>query len=339
MVLALLPLEAVAKADLKNLIKKIEWSDEETFNALVVIAKGSKIIQHHTITREKNQQSFKRSSHARIGSISKQITAVIILRLVASGKLNLEAPVGDYLPDDTDEATRDLLKEVTLHHLLSHSSGIDGSKQQIAESGVVFSYANWSYKLLGKIAEKASGKSFQDLSQALFQEAAMKTAYISSEMPMELARQHNPLLIAGYRRQKDGSFVNANPDLEIEAAAVGGVIASAQDLINWNQRLHKGRLLPAKLYKKLTAAHSKTLALPYGATGYGYGTYISLVNKDVEYAHHGLVHGFRSLILYYPRQDLTFVLFINSDELDREGAGIGVLQKLLLSIRGYVSAS
>lgn len=118
-----------------------------------------------------------------IGSIAKSFTATLTMQLVERGKLRLDAPIGAYLPelrlgDDNG------LWEITLRHLLAHTSGIDGdlltdtgrdsdalaklaetlgSVSQLHRPGAWFSYCNLGYNILGRALEVASGRIWDDL--------------------------------------------------------------------------------------------------------------------------------------------------------------------------------
>ena len=120
----------------------------------------------------------------RLGSISKQFTAFLILRLVQEGKLNLDSSISDYIPDYPEKTG----KRITLHHLLCHSSGIPNlstlkgwftdlwlkeytNEDFIAlfknldlkfEPGSGFSYSNAGYYLLAVIIEKICFSSFSE---------------------------------------------------------------------------------------------------------------------------------------------------------------------------------
>lgn len=113
-----------------------------------------------------------------IGSITKSYTATLVMQLVESGALALDEPVVSYVPEFA-VADPDVTKAVTLRHLLSHTSGIDGDHfvdtgrgddcleryveslgevRQNHELGVTMSYCNSGYSLAGRVIEKVTGK-------------------------------------------------------------------------------------------------------------------------------------------------------------------------------------
>ena len=109
-----------------------------------------------------------------IMSNSKQITAVLILKEVEKGKINLQSPVKKYLPD----LPKSWADTVTVHHLLNFSAGItDIDKPLIFKPGSDFKYGNTTYIMLGKIIEKVTGRKYIDVANDLFKELKMKNTY------------------------------------------------------------------------------------------------------------------------------------------------------------------
>lgn len=117
-----------------------------------------------------------------IGSITKVWTATVVMQLVEEGKLDLDAPVIEVLPE-LSLGDPDVAKQVTMWHLLTHTSGIDGDiftdtgrgdecleryVEQLAEVqqnhplGVTFSYCNSGFNLAGRVIEKITGKTWDE---------------------------------------------------------------------------------------------------------------------------------------------------------------------------------
>ncbi|MCL7380529.1 serine hydrolase [Streptomyces sp. 35G-GA-8] len=115
-----------------------------------------------------------------IGSITKVWTTTVVMQLVDEGLLDLDAPLADVLPE-LRLADRDVAKQVTMRHLLTHTSGIDGDVftdtgrgddclerytdllKDVGQNhplGVTFSYCNSGFTLAGRVIEKLTGKTW-----------------------------------------------------------------------------------------------------------------------------------------------------------------------------------
>jgi len=191
-----------------------------------------------------------------VGSNSKVFTATLVMRLVEAGLLDLDTPIGDYLPDlrlaDPRAATT-----VTLRHLLSHTSGLEGDRfedtgegddavaryvagagdwAQNTAPGEFWSYCNSGFGLAGRIVEVAAGTSF---------EAAMKERVF---VPLGLERSfyfaHEAIVYsaaAGHTQLpgEDAPHVALPYHIGRRAHPAGGIIASAGDLLAF-LRFHMG---------------------------------------------------------------------------------------------------
>ncbi len=218
----------------------------------------------------------------RLGSITKQFTAVLVLQFVEQGKIKLDGKVSEYLP----EYRKDIGDKVTVHHLLTHTSGIPSYTSQPGffenvsrnpykvgdfvkkhasgdlefEPGSKFSYNNSGYFLLGAIIEKVTGKTYeQALKDNIFDPVGMKnTGY----------DHHNTLLqkrAAGYSKTSDSYNNAAYLDMSLPYAA-GSLYSTVEDLFLWDQALYTDKLLTAQ---------SKELMYKPFLDDYAYGWAIS----------------------------------------------------------------
>jgi CubicO group peptidase (beta-lactamase class C family) len=268
----------------------------------------------------------------RLGSITKQFTAVLVLQLVEEGKLKLDAKISDYLP----EYPKKHGARVTIHQLLNHSSGIPSytdfkdffakrSRDPFTpleltklfwdmdlefEPGSKYAYNNSGYHLLGVILEKVAGNSYEKrLDEKILKPLGMKnTGYDHSDAIL-------PKRASGYRMSLDG-FLNAQYiDMSIPFAA-GGMYSSVEDLYLWDQALYTEKLLSAK---------SKELMFRPGLNNYGYGWVIDQVTvpgsdeKVPRIAHGGGIPGFATLLTRLPGQRHLIVLLSNTPGAARLG--------------------
>ena len=163
------------------------YTEYGKFNGSVLVANQGKVIFTKGFGMANMEWDIpnKPNTKHRLGSITKQFTAMLILQLAAENKLDLQAPITTYLPDYPKE-TGD---KITTHHLLTHTSGIPNytsfpdffqnesrnpytpdefvkkfdAKSLDFEPGEKFSYSNSGYFLLGVIIEKVTGKSYEQM--------------------------------------------------------------------------------------------------------------------------------------------------------------------------------
>jgi CubicO group peptidase (beta-lactamase class C family) len=222
-----------------------------------------------------------------IGSITKQFTSLLVLQFVGEGRLKLDGRVSDYLP----YYRKDTGQRVTLHHLLTHTSGIPNfieargflegpdsrrrySVQEFAQShcsgdlkfepGAQFSYSNSGYFLLGAILEVISGKTYERLlSERIFEPLNMNdSGYARSESILQNRA-------SGYERTPEGLKNARFYDMSIPFAA-GALYSTVEDLFLWDQALYSNRLLPARL---------RELLFRPNLASYGYGWGILVLNR------------------------------------------------------------
>jgi CubicO group peptidase (beta-lactamase class C family) len=285
----------------------------------------------------------------RLGSITKQFTAMLILQLVGEGKLKLDGKVTDYLPDyPIVNGDR-----ITIHHLLTHSSGIPSYTDSpslmrevgrdpftptaflkffadstlLFEPGSRFVYNNSGYFLLGVIIEKITGMPYaQVLKERIFNPLGMHDS--GYDLPQPLL----PKRAAGYEKRGSG-YVNAEYlDMTIPYAA-GSLYSTVEDLYRWDQALYTDKLLSKEL-KEL--CFKPYIQLPGGAGpagGYAYGWFIGrrAVGESTDSVsvieHGGGINGFNTIITRVPSQKHLIVLLNNTG-----GTRLGEMARGILGI-------
>jgi CubicO group peptidase (beta-lactamase class C family) len=227
-----------------------------------------------------------------------------VLREIEKGNLSLQDPIGKYLPD----LKASWADSVTVHHLLSHTSGVVSEAEPLAfRPGTQFLYSGiLGYRLLARIAEKASGKTYPELAAALFNGCKMPHTTIPA-----LYRKGS---LAGSFNEAPGGELKPQQyqmkDLEPPTPA-GGVISTTQDLAQWNECLHGGKLLQASTYKLMTTVYATRPHARWGDVGYGYGLQVDNAGGVVEYSHSGTLAGFIGTNLYYPASGTSIVVLEN----------------------------
>ena len=259
----------------------------------------------------------------RLGSITKQFTAVAVLMLAEQGKLSLQDEIGKYI---SDFPTGD--KRVTIAHLLAHTSGIKSytnmeewlplwrkdmtpaeiiamSKDKPFEfsPGERWNYNNSGYVMLGAIIEKATGKTYEGfLREAIFTPLGMKNSgYDRTERVI-------PRRVPGYHKDNDG-FVNAPYLSMTQPYAAGSLYSSVDDLAVWNDAVFSGKLLKKEWLEK--AFTPFTLASGE-STGYGCGWFVSELRGHRCIEHGGGINGFTSYALSLPDDGIYVAVLTNS---------------------------
>jgi CubicO group peptidase (beta-lactamase class C family) len=260
----------------------------------------------------------------RLGSITKQFTAVAILMLAEEGKLALNDPITRFFPDYPTGG-----KVITVEHLLTHTSGIvsytgksgyvstmakdftvaqmiDGFRNDPLEfePGTQFRYNNSGYFLLGAIIERVSGTSYASfLEQRIFTPLGMKdTAYEGVE------RSNAPRAI-GYSAQEKG-LAPAQPLSMSQPYAAGALVSTVDDLAKWDAAIASGKLLKPASWKMAFTPYQLT---PEKSTGYGYGWGVGTLQGTPVIEHGGGINGFSTYALRLPEKKIFVAVLGNSD--------------------------
>ncbi len=238
-----------------------------------------------------------------IGSISKQLTAVQVLRDMERGLIHLNDPIHKYLP----ELRMPWADSVTVHQLLSHTHGIVAIDSPLAFSpGSKFEYSNIGYHLLSQILEHIHNRSFTELSRALFDECDMKST-TDPHSPYPAANLINGFEIdsTGNRRSIPLSKSEEN------YLAAGGFASSVYDLITWTSLLHSEKLLKSETYKLMMTKYAVREHPIFGSTNYGYAMTLFDSSGIKREGHSGFSPGFASMLYYYPNSKTIVVLLQN----------------------------
>lgn len=280
-----------------------------------------------------------------LGSITKQFTAAAILALESDGLLSVRDPITKYFPEVPEDK-----KGITLHQLLTHSSGIVDPddigdfdpigreefvrrilKEKLAFApGTSFEYTNSGFSLLGAVVEKVSGKSYErTLRDRLFaQNGIFETGYrLPFWGPGRLAIGYGPKerwgTILGRPMAEDGPYwaLRAN----------GGVHSTAFDVLRWAEALRTGRALPAATVERMWTAHVSE----GGDASYGYGWGIRTTPDGTKLVTHNGGNGiYFADLMIVPSEKA--VLFIATNAVSRAPQGLlGLVGRRYQSGRPY----
>jgi D-alanyl-D-alanine carboxypeptidase len=272
-----------------------------------------------------------------IYSISKTFTAAAILQLRDAGRLSLDDKLSRYLPDFPRG------EEVTLRHLLSHTSGIHDhagmggppstlrrtSSQLIdyiraqtplydSDPGTKYAYSNSNFALLAKIVEQVSGRSYREYvtDSVVGRVPFLKT---TPDQSFDVV----PGRASGYLRTNyPGRFANAPSMDKSFSFGSGNIRSTAADLALWFTALFDGRIVSAASLEEMTTTSRLRDGRPTGGSwgSYGLGMEIQTVEGHRVLGHSGATQSFNAVANYYPDDGFMLVIFSNSsrDAMDLE---------------------
>ncbi|WBT07071.1 serine hydrolase [Brevundimonas vesicularis] len=311
-------------------------SDADAFSGAVLVARDGRILLDQGYGLANREWNIPNDGDVkfRLGSLSKQFTAVAVMLLNQQGKLDLDAPIKTWLPDAP--AAWDA---ITPRHLLSHTAGVPNftafsdfeaqktrpatMSQLIARfrnrpldfaPGSRFAYSNSGYVLLSAIIETASGQTYADFVAAnLFQPLGMSdSGYDRHDMIL-------PRRASGYALGADG-VVNADyVDMSIPTGA-GALYSTTHDLLKWEQGLFGGRLLNAQSMTALTTPVRN---------GYAMGLMVSEADGKRLVWHNGAIEGFNTYMAYDPGDRTAVIVLgnLNGEAPDKLGAALVTLAR------------
>jgi CubicO group peptidase (beta-lactamase class C family) len=317
---------------INNIIK--QYRAKNQLSGTILVAKDKHILVQNVFGLANQKLGYKNKIDTQflIGSISKQFTAVAILLLAEQGKLNLSDKVNKYLPNLPSWSD-----EVTIHHLLTHSSGLPdyinlsnfltkyhtpyelieakGQQDIKFKPGEAFFYSNINYVILGRIIEKVSGLKLEDyIERNLLIRAGLNSTFLVHKNTVESLNQQREKKIAlGYRFDpKNKTFLHV-PSIDLSNGfGAGSVISTVNDLYKWNQALYSNKIISSDSMKKFLFSyfyHEKY------ESDYGYGIEIMQLSNGQEcYYHAGRWRGFTGILLYIPRTKITIVILTNQTD-------------------------
>ncbi len=311
--------------------------DSAFFSGTVLVKQGDTTILCKGYGQAIDEIPNTASTAFHIGSVTKQFTAAAVMKLVESGAIDLHAPINQYLPSDFQS---EKYKDLTPHHLLSHTSGIadytsmenydpealtvDGILLDFKEkdlefpTGEQYAYSNTGYLLLGKIIEKMSGMSYQEFIQdQIFTPAGMTHSCIPNKMYDETLG-----MARGHRLNEQMTSLEKEPGDDAHLCfADGGIVSTVEDLSKWSRVLDGNSPVLSK-----ASIHQMTTP---NLDNHGYGLNITTDMGQKKIAHSGGMFGFASEFRKYPESDLLIVLLTNTTDVDPSMIGKNLEQIVL----------
>ena len=295
---------------------------------------GKEIYACHGVTSVDNPLPVDRDTLYVLGSVTKTYTATALMRLVAEGRVELDAPVRRYVPE-LRLADERAAAEVTVLNLLNHTSGLDwrinvdtgegddalarevaklAESKLIAPPGTRASYSQAGYNLAGRIMEKVTGLTYERaVASLLFEPLGLSHSFFARDDVMTRR------FAVGHNLGEDGKLSIARPWRHWRSDNPGaGLASSVADLLRW-ARFHLGdgraesgaRILPAEVLQRMK---EPTVALRGSTLGDAFG--ICWFLRDVDgvrtVGHGGSANGQFAELLTVPERDFAVVSLSNA---------------------------
>ncbi len=267
-----------------------------------------------------------------LASITKTMTAVAALQLVDNGLLDLDTPVGRYLPDYPNSTVRD---SVTAYQLLTHTAGLNNflvddfkdmgklnlkdlddylplfaAKPLLFPPGSKYSYSASGYVILGLLIEKISGESYhQYMDDHVFESAGMKKTIA---IPIDSVVKNKASGYTSFFGESDNLSKN-NSYLGI-ANPAGFYYSTSKDLFNFFQALKNYNLISEPLTKKMMSPLVKGYY-----TNYGFGISVDKRWEQTIVGHTGGWYGVQCELMYFDKDEITAIILSNVDTAEGKG--------------------
>lgn len=310
---------------------KAEMQRQHVAGVSVAVVKDGKVIkaQGYGLANVELNVPAAPETVYKIGSVSKQFLATGIMLLIQDGKLKLDDKINQFL-----EGAPDTWQEITIRHLLTHTSGIlregpafdpfkvqsdaDVIKSAYSEKlrfapGEKYEYCNVGYFTLAEIIRKVSGKPWGEfLKERVF-------------TPLEMNATRTTTMTDIVRNRADGylwrasTFENAREYLALRPS--GAFLSTVLDLAKWDAALYGDRILQEATRNQMWSP----LKFNNGSTHpYGFGWELQTIAGHRVVHHGGSLPGFRAQFMRFVDDKLTVVVLTNADNVSPEPIAIGV---------------
>ena len=317
------------------------YAPDEPGAAVLIMKDGKKVLEHcYGIADIETRKPVTPKTNFCIASVSKQFSAVALMQLAEQGKLSLDDNVAKFFP----EFKAPFFKDITLRHLLSHTSGIPDARPRADRNFVLtatdvasvqymrtldhlnfepgcgkYEYINPTFQLAYQIVERVTGLRFDNyMSHYVFKPAKMKhTTYFEAEKHIDnMAHGYTPSDKGGYKEFDYGE------ETFFATKADGGIYTSITDFAKWEKALRNNVVWSADSHRQAYTPHVSIPAdANYGYqphTGYGYGFFIQHKPGWHPIVYHtGDNGGFTIYAGKIEETGVVFLFFSTRDNIDR----------------------
>jgi CubicO group peptidase (beta-lactamase class C family) len=266
-----------------------------------------------------------------VASVTKQFTAFAIMILYDKGLLRLDEKANRYLPPNMQ-----LPSEITVHHLLSHTSGLHNNynfeddfyvgedrkpynkeqffrnwiiREPIRKPGKEFEYNNSNYNLLAWIIEYLSGQTYNEfLQENIFSKIGMNNTVFDN------GQNIIPNKASNYMRDY-GKLVRVPYTNSLYSIGAGALVTNCDDLQKWYECLKNRKILSEYAYE---------IYLSGNKNNYCYGLERYKESRAIKYAHGGDMLGVSAYTQYYFDEDICIIIISNTESLDQYRFGNGI---------------
>lgn len=304
------------------------YNRDKNFNGTVLIATNGKIdyLKGIGVSNRQNQTKINSKTKFKVASITKTFTAVLILKLYEQGKLDLKATIEKYLPEYKGEGK----DKVTIHNLLTYSSGIPNCEGNLGitvyqspisiddfinkycsgnlefEPGKQFSYNNGDYIILGRIIEKLSGKTFEQvLDSTILKPLKMHNTNLlySRDVISGLADTYNI-------DDSTNSFYKDDPMYIENYYSAGAMYSTVEDLLKFDEGIFSYKLLNKETVDLMLTPYPELYGVAYGF----WVTENKFGNQNIKVANRqGSIWGANANWLHLIEQNKTILVLSNTN--------------------------
>jgi CubicO group peptidase (beta-lactamase class C family) len=319
---------------LADIIDYLEELSYPEFSGVVLLAKNDSIQFEKAYGYSSIEYEVKNTVNTlfNTASITKTMTAVAALQLVDKGLLNLDTPIGKYLPDYPNQTVRD---SVTAYQLLTHTSGLNNffvdesknirkldikevkdylpffaSEPLLFSPGSKYAYSAGGYIVLGLLIENLSGKDYHEyMDNHVFKTAGMENTVA---VPLDSIMKNKASGYTSYFGESDNLSKN---DTFLEFANPAGFYYSTtKDILRFFEALKDYRLISKPLTKKMMSP----LVNGY-YTNYGFGISVDERWEQTIVGHTGGWYGVQCELMYFEKDEITAIILSNVDTAEGKG--------------------
>jgi CubicO group peptidase (beta-lactamase class C family) len=302
------------------------------FDGAVLVAENGKVIYKDAFGLANREWNIPNTTDTKfmIGSISKPLTATLMLILAQKGLVSLEKTIADYLPAFKDKPAA----KVTVRQLLSHTSGIPNydiikdffpriSRQNFTREDYVkiymdsalafppgsrYLYSSWGYFTLGYIIEKVTGKSYEQvMKEEIFNKLDMQHSgsYFHTQIVSKRASGYDYGL---------GNFFSADFRDQSNTMGTGDIYTTVEDLFKFHMGIARNTLLSKQLTSEMFTPGIRPAQYGYGWFNQNF-RYTATDSVAANY-HLGSTDGFISFMIRIPATNSMVVILCNSAPTD-----------------------